>query len=125
MCSRPWRPARSQRSPLRRIVSSRRPRGPRRPAPSRGGVPSGLGGRFFEALRARQSLAYTVIATPVVRPLAGLFVTYIATSPEKEDDARRGLLAEIEKLRAEPVDDEELPRARTFALGSWAIRQES
>ncbi|MBA4072280.1 MAG: hypothetical protein C0497_10660 [Gemmatimonas sp.] len=90
-----------------------------------GGVTSGLGGRFFEALRDRQSLAYTVTATSVVRPLAGLFVTYIATSPEKEEDARRGLLAEIEKLRATPVEDEELHRARTYALGTWAIRQES
>ncbi|MFA6165744.1 MAG: pitrilysin family protein [Gemmatimonadaceae bacterium] len=90
-----------------------------------GGVTSGLGGRFFEALRDRQSLAYTVIATPVVRPLAGLFVTYIATSPEKEEQARRGLLAEIDKLRAAPVEDEELHRARTYALGTWAIRQES
>ncbi len=90
-----------------------------------GGVTSGLGGRFFEALRDRQSLAYTVIATAVVRPLAGLIVTYIATSPEKEEDARRGLLAEIDKLRAAPVEDEELHRARTYALGTWAIRQES
>ncbi|MHB1069696.1 MAG: M16 family metallopeptidase, partial [Gemmatimonadaceae bacterium] len=90
-----------------------------------GGVTSGLGGRFFEALRDRQSLAYTVIATPVVRPLAGLFVTYIATSPEKEEQARQGLLAEIDKLRAVPVTDEELHRARTYALGTWAIRQES
>jgi zinc protease len=90
-----------------------------------GGVTSGLGGRFFEALRDRQSLAYTVIATPVVRPLAGLFVTYIATSPEKEADARRGLLTEIERLRSAPVADEELERARTYALGTWALRQES
>lgn len=90
-----------------------------------GGVTSGLGGRFFEALRDRQSLAYTVIATPVMRPLAGLFVTYIATSPEKEEDARRGLLAEIDKLRSAPVEDEELQRARTYALGTWVLRQES
>jgi len=89
------------------------------------GVASGLGGRFFEALRDRQSLAYTVTASPMVRALAGQFVAYIATSPEKEEQARRGLLEEIEKLRAAPVTDDELHRARTFALGSWAIRQES
>lgn len=88
------------------------------------GVASGLGGRFFEELRDRQSLAYTVIATPVVRPLAGQFVVYIATSPEKEEQARCGLLAEIEKLREAPVTKDELHRARTYALGSWAIRQE-
>jgi zinc protease len=90
-----------------------------------GGVASGLGGRFFEALRDRQSLAYTVIASPVVRPLAGLFVAYIATSPHKEAEAHRGLLAEIDKLRTAPVSADELHRARTYALGTWAIRQES
>ena len=90
-----------------------------------GGVASGLGGRFFEALRDRQSLAYTVMASPIVRPLAGVFAMYIATSPEKEADARRGLLAEIERLREAPVTADELHRARTYALGTWAIRQES
>ncbi|MDQ8153988.1 MAG: pitrilysin family protein [Gemmatimonadota bacterium] len=90
-----------------------------------GGVASGLGGRFFEALRDRQSLAYTVIASPIVRPLAGLFAVYIATSPEKEEAARAGLLAQIDALRDAPVTHEELHRARTYALGTWAIRQES
>jgi len=90
-----------------------------------GVVASGLGGRFFEALRDRQSLAYTVIATPVVRPLAGQFVAYIATSPEKEEQARRGLLDEIGKLRDQPVTPDELERARTYALGTHAIRKEN
>jgi zinc protease len=88
------------------------------------GVASGLGGRFFEALRDRQSLAYTVLASAITRPLAGQIVTYIATSPEKEDEARRGLLAEIDKLRTAPVSEDELHRARTYALGVWAIQQE-
>ncbi|MBW7934159.1 MAG: insulinase family protein, partial [Gemmatimonadaceae bacterium] len=61
----------------------------------------------------------------VVRPRAGLFVTYIATSPEKEGVARAGLLDEIQKLRLAPVSEDELDRARTYALGTWAIRQES
>jgi zinc protease len=90
-----------------------------------GGVASGLGGRFFEALRDRRSLAYTVSASPVVRPLAGMMVAYIATSPEKEDEARGGLLAEIDLLRRTAVGADELERARTYALGAWAIRQES
>ncbi len=89
-----------------------------------GGVASGLGGRFFEALRDRQSLAYTVIAAPVTRPLAGQIVAYIATSPEKEEQARRGLLDEIAKLRDAPVTPDELERARRYALGTHAIRKE-
>jgi zinc protease len=89
------------------------------------GVASGLGGRFFDELRDRQSLAYTVHASATERALAGLFISYIATGPEKEDTARQGLLAEFAKLRAERVTDEELERAKTYAIGTHAIRQQN
>src|SRR5881394_3590743 len=62
-------------------------------------VASGLGGRFFDELRDRQSLAYTVQAAASGKRLAGIFLSYIATSPEKEGVARNGLLAEFAKLR--------------------------
>jgi len=89
------------------------------------GVASGLGGRFFDVLRDQQSLCYTVMVAPVVRRRAGAMAAYIATSPEKEDAARRGLLAECARLAAEPVTAEELQRAKTYAIGTHAIRRES
>jgi len=89
------------------------------------GVTSGLGGRFFDELRERQSLAYTVMAMPVVRHLAGAFGAYIAMSPEKEDAARDGLLAQFARLVEDEVTDEELTQAKRYALGTWAIRRES
>jgi zinc protease len=89
------------------------------------GVASGLGGRFFDELRDKQSLGYTVHAFATERALAGVFASYIATSPEKEDVARRGLLAEFAKLRDAPVSDTELARAREYAIGTHAIRQQS
>jgi zinc protease len=88
-------------------------------------IASGLGGRFFEELRDRRSLAYTVSAYPSERALAGLFVSYIATSPDREEEARRGLLDEFAKLRDSLVTDEELDRAREYAIGTHAIRQQS
>ena len=105
--------------------------GPARADPDRfvariiAGIGSGLGGRFFDELRDRQSLAYTVHAFSSEHQLAGTFMSYIATSPEKEDVARNGLLAEFARLRDEPVTAEELERAKTYAIGSNAIRQES
>ncbi|HKH91156.1 MAG TPA: pitrilysin family protein [Gemmatimonadaceae bacterium] len=89
------------------------------------GVASGLGGRFFDELRDKQSLGYTIHAYASERALAGAFVSYIATSPEKEDIARRGLLSEFAKLRDEPVTARELEQAQTYALGVHAIRQQS
>ncbi|MDQ3950327.1 MAG: insulinase family protein [Gemmatimonadota bacterium] len=89
------------------------------------GVASGLGGRFFEELRDKHSLCYTVHAFQAERRFAGTFASYIATSPDKEGVAREGLLREFEKLRASPVAADELARAQTYAIGTHAIRQQS
>ncbi len=105
--------------------------GPARDNPARfdaellGGVASGLGGRFFEELRDKQSLAYAVLVRPYVRAVGGTFGAYIATSPEKEETARAGLLHEFAKLREALVSPEELERARRYAIGAWQIRQAS
>src|SRR6185503_646864 len=88
-------------------------------------VASGLGGRFFDELRDKRSLCYTVNAFSADRRLAGTFGAYIATSPEQENAARDGLLAEFRRLREEPVTEEELTRAQTYAVGVHAIRQQS
>lgn len=106
------------------------------PAPARGdddrtaaeliaGVASGLGGRFFDELRDRRSLAYTVHAFTTERTLAGMFVGYIATSPDKETTARAGLLDEFAKLVAAGVSTDELARAQAYAIGSQAIGRQS
>ena len=89
------------------------------------GIASGLGGRFFDELRDKRSLAYTVHAFAMERQQAGAFGAYIATSPELEDTARRGLLDEFAKLREELVTEDELDRAKRYALGTHAIRQQS
>jgi zinc protease len=86
---------------------------------------SGLGGRFFEELRGRQSLAYSVSAFLVARLQAGAFVSYIATSPEKEEIAKSGLLREFEKLTKEPITAEELERAVRYTIGSYQIGLET
>ena len=89
------------------------------------GVASGLGGRFFESLRSRQSLAYTVFVSTSTLRDAGMISSYIACAPERELEARAGLLAEFAALRDAPVDSAELERARTYAIGMHALRQES
>ncbi|HZI28215.1 MAG TPA: pitrilysin family protein [Gemmatimonadaceae bacterium] len=105
--------------------------GPRRRDPHRYAVgsltliASGLGGRFFDELRDKRSLAYTVQAWATERVQAGMFTAYIATEPAREDEARQALLAEFAKLREYPVTPEELTRATHYALGSHAIAQQS
>lgn len=106
-------------------------RGPSRQDPTRyaaslmTGVASGLGGRFFESLRSRQSLAYSVFVSTTAMRDAGMISAYIACAPERELEARAGLLAEFAAMRDAPVGREELERARSYAIGMHALQQES
>ena len=88
-------------------------------------VTSGLGGRFFDELREKRSLAYTVHAGPALRASAGMFTAYIATSPGREEEAREGLIHEFTRLRQAPVTDDELARARRYTVGTHAISRQS
>jgi zinc protease len=106
-------------------------RGPGRREPERraaevwAAVASGLGGRLFEALRDRRSLAYTVLATSWQRRRAGALVTYIATSPEREEEARAAMLHELARFAREPVEAEELSRAVHYLAGQAEVRRQS
>ncbi len=88
-------------------------------------VASGLGGRFFDELRDKLSLAYTVAAYPIERRVDGMFAAYIATAPAREPEARAGLLREFAKLRETQVHEEEIERARRYLVGTHAISQQS
>ena len=86
-----------------------------------GGIASGLGGRFFDELRERRSLCYTVQTFLSERWRAGSFVAYVATSPDKEIPAREALLEEFRKLREDGVTATELARVQTYAIGVHQI----
>jgi zinc protease len=88
-------------------------------------VASGLGGRLFHALRDRKSLAYTVIATSWQRAGAGALLVYLATSPEREDEAREALLLELARFGAEPLDAAELARAVNYLAGQAQVQRQT
>jgi zinc protease len=90
-----------------------------------GTIGSGLGGRFFDELREKRSLCYTVHTSLAERWRGGAFIAYIATSPDKEQAARDGLLEEFRKIRESGVSAEELQRAKTYSIGSHQIHMQS
>ena len=90
-----------------------------------GAVASGLGGRLFEALRDRRSLAYTVIATSWQKARGGALLTYIATSPEREAEAREEMLVELARFTREPVADAELRQAVNYLAGQAEVSRQS
>jgi zinc protease len=105
--------------------------GPQRRDPDRftaevwAAVASGLGGRMFEALRDRRSLAYTVLASSWQRGRAGALVTYIATSPDREAEARAAMLQELERFSREPVSASELEQAISYLAGQAEVGRQS
>jgi zinc protease len=86
---------------------------------------SGQGGRLFRELRDKESLAYVVTSffRPGVDP--GLFGFYIACDPAKADQALKGLLREISRVRETAIDKKELTRSRKNLAGNHRISLQS
>ncbi len=80
-------------------------------------ITSGLAGRFFQAVRGENALAYAVTSFHRARRLGGSFATYTATSPGNEHEARDILLAECRRLKDQPVSDKELLAGKTAIRG--------
>jgi zinc protease len=85
---------------------------------------AGQGGRLFLELRDRRSLAYAVSANNTEGIAPGYFTVYIATAPDKLDEARTGMLEELERLLQGPPADADLERARRYLIGNHAIDQQ-
>jgi zinc protease len=88
-------------------------------------VASGLGGRLFEALRDRRSLAYTVMASSWQKARGGAFLAYIATSPEREEEARSEMLKELSRFAEERVTSAELSQATSYLAGQTVVNRQS
>ena len=88
-------------------------------------IASGLGGRLFEALRDRRSLAYTVMASAWQRRRAGAILTYIATGPEREAEARAAMLEELDRFVQEPAAAPEFGRAVEYLAGQLQVARQS
>jgi zinc protease len=88
-------------------------------------VLSGMSGRLFDTLREQRSLAYTVSAMPWQVRRAGAVLTYIATSPERENEARDGLLEELHRIATDVPGMDEVTRARAYAAGMLDVSRQS
>jgi zinc protease len=73
---------------------------------------SGSNGRLFEDLRGRFGLAYALGVTQIFGMDPGYFAFYVATTRDKCESVRKGLLDEILELRTKGVSDEEVEHAK-------------
>ena len=82
---------------------------------------SGQSGRLFLELRDKRSMAYSVSSMAVEGFDPGYFAVYMATSPEKVNDAIAGMREELGKLKDTDVSEDELSRARENLIGIHEI----
>jgi zinc protease len=105
--------------------------GPNRRSPARfaaqvwSAIAGGLGGRLFVALRDRLSLAYVVRASVWQRTGAGAMLLYLGTSPEREEQARQAMRAELARFREAAPEPEELERAIRYLSGQILIGRQT
>jgi hypothetical protein len=81
----------------------------------------GLAGRFFSELRDKQALAYTTATQEPMRVDPGYFLALLGTAPDNVVKAEAALRDQLERIRREPVPDEELRVAKAYLLGSLAM----
>jgi zinc protease len=86
---------------------------------------SDMASRVFIRIREELGLAYSVGATQLVGLDTGLFVFYVATSPEQLDLVQAELIDEIELLRKEGLEGEEFDRAKSSFLGREIMGRQS
>jgi zinc protease len=85
----------------------------------------GQSGRLFIELREKRSMAYTVSPMSMEGLECGYIGTYIACSPEKKDEAIKGMRKVLEELMRKGPTASEMTRAKNYYLGQRAMDLQS
>ncbi|WP_299486733.1 pitrilysin family protein [Acaryochloris sp. IP29b_bin.137] len=86
---------------------------------------NGLSSRLFVELREKQGLAYEVSGFYPTRLGPSHFVVYLGTAAENTAISLTKLQAEIDRLRQQPLPDEELATAKSKLLGQYVLGKQS
>jgi predicted Zn-dependent peptidase len=84
-----------------------------------------MSSRLFQHIREQQGLAYSIFSELNLFSDAGSMGIYAGTSPENGRRVIDCTLAELRRLREEPVPEDELRRAREHMKGSLLLSLES
>lgn len=85
----------------------------------------GMSSRLFTKLREEQGLAYAVGSSLKTNILDGIFYTYIGTNSNSIEQAKAGLLNEIEIIKKEMITTNELNNAKDKLLGRFLLSIET
>ncbi|MEX1295444.1 MAG: pitrilysin family protein [Candidatus Limnocylindrales bacterium] len=84
----------------------------------------GTSSRLFMKIREEEGMAYDVHSFQTDYADTGILQVYMGVDADDVVPAMRGVLAELSRLRDEPVPQAELDRARNFTLGRLELRLE-
>lgn len=85
----------------------------------------GMSSRLFVKLREEQGLAYSVGSTLSTNVLDGAFIAYIGTNAKSIEQAKNGILKEIDILKKEMVTTKELNEAKDKIMGQFLMALET
>lgn len=85
----------------------------------------GMSSRLFSEVRERRGLAYYVYGLNHSYTDAGTLYSQAGVDVGRIDDAVSTIAAELRKIAAEPLQAEELEKARNFAKGRFVLQLES
>ncbi len=85
----------------------------------------GMSSRLFTEVRERRGLAYYVFATNHSYTDAGSLYAQAGVDIDRIDEAVGTVAAELRKIAAESVPDDELQKAKNFAKGRFVLQIES
>jgi predicted Zn-dependent peptidase len=85
----------------------------------------GMSSRLFTEVRERRGLAYYVFATNHAYTDAGSLYSQAGVDIDRIDDAVGTIAAELKKMAADPVPEDELRKAKNFSKGRFVLQIES
>lgn len=85
----------------------------------------GMSSRLFVKLREEKGLAYTVGSTLNTNVKDGAFIAYIGTNEKSINEAKQGILAELNTLKTEMVTTKELNDAKDKIMGKFLLSLET
>jgi zinc protease len=81
--------------------------------------------RLFQEVRVKRALSYGASSGLGVRREEGAFTATAQTKNESAAEVAQVMLAEIERLGREPIDEETLTKRKTFQAGAFGRQVES
>lgn len=85
----------------------------------------GLSSRLFQEIREQRGLAYSVYSYHSTYIDTGVFAVYAGTSPSKSEEVIKCIIAEMNKLKADGITEEELIKTKAQIKGNLFLGLES